>query len=486
MMKSIKKRNTRSSTAMNSEISSNVSIATSSTHENIGQNEQVSVKRARTQRQIVNKKQSVNEPDSVLSSDEFITNQSVGEPTFATLEPVRFDLHDNIHDPPSSPSPLVIDTTEDIVCSQFNVSNCFQNQSNENYNPPRTPLGYTRTNNNSKYMMHSFSHKDSSLNINQKERPINSNTASTNVTIRTPTVDKNTSNSFSQISNRSIVVSADQFRRNSNEENIYNQRTSTSWPPHHEPISNANQGIYDDSFSIDSIPPETKNVLSRFPEFRHLVKAYKHEQQKCKTWISDYARLKRNYDRLEQNSFPRPSAPALHYLIDLVTHIQQSNGTGDSRSNEQLAKDLGVSLVILMNLKDITPQQTALNLFNYFYPGYAAKKDLDSINNLELLKPGLLETMLVFAQRAAPGVGYRIQDIRETLGNSIRGARFHFRKKINTINDAAVFLDNDNVDRDDSRRGKNQNTSYDNATDVTGIHMKEKYGGSTFDDNESL
>jgi len=37
------------------------------------------------------------------------------------------------------------------------------------------------------------------------------------------------------------------------------------------------------------------------------------------------------------------------------------------------------------------------------------------------------------------------QDLRDTLGNSIRGARYHFRKKNGPIADAAAFLDNNNI-----------------------------------------
>ena len=80
---------------------------------------------------------------------------------------------------------------------------------------------------------------------------------------------------------------------------------------------------------------------------------------------------------------------------------------------------------------------------------------------------------LVFAQRAAPGVGYQLPDLRETLGNSIRGARYHFRKKNGNIADAAAFLDKDNVNGSDYSR--EQNTSHDNPTDVV-VNMNENNG----------
>ena len=50
--------------------------------------------------------------------------------------------------------------------------------------------------------------------------------------------------------------------------------------------------------------------------------------------------------------------------------------------------------MFLVGLKDVTPQQTALNLFNHLYPGYEAKVKLGSVNNLEVTRPDLLETIL--------------------------------------------------------------------------------------------
>lgn len=81
-------------------------------------------------------------------------------------------------------------------------------------------------------------------------------------------------------------------------------------------------------------------------------------------------------------------------MVDLVTTIQRSGGRGDPRSDEEVANDLGETQIFLMGLKDVTPQQTALNVFNHLYPGYEAKVRLNSVNRLEVEKPGLLETIL--------------------------------------------------------------------------------------------
>ena len=39
-----------------------------------------------------------------------------------------------------------------------------------------------------------------------------------------------------------------------------------------------------------------------------------------------------------------------------------------------------------------------------------------------------------------------MQDLRETLSNSIRGARYHFRKKNGDIANAMAFVEKDNID----------------------------------------
>jgi hypothetical protein len=97
---------------------------------------------------------------------------------------------------------------------------------------------------------------------------------------------------------------------------------------------------------------------------------------------------------LSHVSLARPSATTLNYLLDLVTQIQQSGGRGDPRSDQDLASALGASPIVLLSLKNTSPQQTALNVFNYLYPGYTAKLKLGSIDKLELLKPGLIDTIL--------------------------------------------------------------------------------------------
>ena len=120
---------------------------------------------------------------------------------------------------------------------------------------------------------------------------------------RTAAVDRSIINSFLQPSNRPISVSADRFRRDSAKENTYNHVTSTPSSSRYEQVNDITLDVPNGSFSIDSIPPETRNILTRFPEFRRLVREYKHERQKCNTWINDYARLKKNYEGLKEKSF---------------------------------------------------------------------------------------------------------------------------------------------------------------------------------------
>jgi hypothetical protein len=78
-----------------------------------------------------------------------------------------------------------MDTTEDIICSRFDISDySAQNQSNGNYHPARTPLGNNRTNNNSKNVTRSYCDKGLPINIDQQETSMNVNANSTSVSIR--------------------------------------------------------------------------------------------------------------------------------------------------------------------------------------------------------------------------------------------------------------------------------------------------------------
>ncbi len=84
----------------------------------------------------------------------------------------------------------------------------------------------------------------------------------------------------------------------------------------------------------------------------------------------------------------------MNYLVDMVSVIQKSGGRADPRTDEQIARDLGESSIFLVSLRDPDPQQTALNLFNHFYPSYEDKLKLETVPNLEKKNPGFLQTIL--------------------------------------------------------------------------------------------
>ncbi|CAF3898928.1 unnamed protein product [Rotaria sp. Silwood2] len=385
--------------------------------------------------------------NKLLFDDQSVGNNPADVSTFTASKPVALDQLNNINDQENSPPPLIIDTDKETCSSHSIMSDYFprtepigerlpsdqRNAANKTYNylsnnPTRSPFNENR------------SVGDDQPN---KERPPEEN--------RTPVVNRSTarqctSNIRLQSSTPRIIVSVDRRRSDSNEDLNHNHRIPIPIrSSHHHQLNNG--GLldeYNDSFSVDSIPKETYEILSRFSEFRRLVKAYNSEKKKCLIWSKDFGRLQASYKQLEENSFPRPPAVALSYLVDLVTQIQQSGGRGDPRTDEQIARDLGESSIFLMGLKDVTPQQTALNLFNHLYPGYEAKVELDSVNNLEVLKPGLLETMLTFAQRSAPGTNYKTQELRDSLSNSIRGARYQWRKLSSSITHAATVLERRN------------------------------------------
>ncbi|CAF3052266.1 unnamed protein product [Rotaria sp. Silwood2] len=305
----------------------------------------------------------------------------VDEPTFTTLETVSLNQHGNFNELENSPPPLVIDI---LVKKQIHLNRLCLTMLEE---------------------------------VNQ-----------------TPSIDQSTENQCelsirSQSSNFHIIASDDRRRRNSEEDLNFNHTSATPIrPPHHNQISNGFADAFNNSFSVDTISCDIYDTLSSFPDFLCLVKAYQEEQKKCSNWQKEFASLKNDYEQLKANSFPRPPAPALNFLVDLVTLIKQSSGLEDSRSDDQLASDLGEDTTFLMGLKGDTPQETVLNLFNHIYPGYETKAQLGSTKKLKIKNPGLLETILAFAQRSSPGTIYKMRDLQNTLNSSIRGARFRWRK----------------------------------------------------------
>jgi len=64
------------------------------------------------------------------------------------------------------------------------------------------------------------------------------------------------------------------------------------------------------------------------------------------------------------------------------------------------------------------------------------------------------------------------------LSNSIRGARFHFRKKNINVNEAAAYLVNHDVNMDNPQNDLNRNANNNNPIDVIDINMDmdDQYG----------
>ena len=116
-----------------------------------------------------------------------------------------------------------------------------------------------------------------------------------------------------------IMVSVDRHRdrededenfnrhRHREEENDnFNQRPRTSTPIRPSQYSTRAVTILDnsfDEFSVEAIPADQYAILSRFDEFRRLMKAYRAEKQRSNTWAHDYARLAKQHKILQENSF---------------------------------------------------------------------------------------------------------------------------------------------------------------------------------------
>jgi hypothetical protein len=65
---------------------------------------------------------------------------------------------------------------------------------------------------------------------------------------------------------------------------------------------------------------------------------------------------------------------------------------------------------------------------------------------------------LAFAQRSAPGTNYKINELREGLSNSIRGARFHWRRMRTSVTQAVAAVAGGN---DDNMEDHNENHDYE-------------------------
>lgn len=64
------------------------------------------------------------------------------------------------------------------------------------------------------------------------------------------------------------------------------------------------------------------------------------------------------------------------------------------------------------------------------------------------------------------------------MSNSIRGARFHSRKKAINLDEVAAFLVNDNVNMNNPQNDLNRNANNNDPIDVIDINMvmDDQYG----------
>jgi hypothetical protein len=83
----------------------------------------------------------------------------------------------------------------------------------------------------------------------------------------------------------------------------------------------------------------------------------------------------------------------------LVDRIRTPTGSIDTRSDEQLATDLGVSRLALIGFENSDPQKCALSVFNHLYSSYESRAELENFkifaeNNAQILEDILGEFRL--------------------------------------------------------------------------------------------
>lgn len=345
------------------------------------------------------------------------------ENSFGEREPLSLVKDNNLNEPATPSVEMFVESTEETNSSQLQKSNySLQKECHSSISISRTPISRKSMKLSSNVNQISPTCQFDCNNPREEEvmaeRESNFNRLQStykdlkkNILFRTPSVVRKTPALYSEPRNQLIVPSIEKSSPVTRTDTSYNCRTSTpTSSSRHDQLNRTPGFSYNESFSIDSISPETYDILSKFAEFRKLMKAYKAEVQKSQTWINDYSRLKRKYELLEANSFrklilfirtylicsfvARPSAASLDYLVELVTKIQQSGGQSDPRTDQQLADDLGLSLLLLSSFKESSPQQAALNVFNHIYPGYRSKVELGSAINMDQSNPGQLNSIL--------------------------------------------------------------------------------------------
>ncbi|CAF1259933.1 unnamed protein product [Adineta ricciae] len=174
--------------------------------------------------------------------------------------------------------------------------------------------------------------------------------------------------------------------------------------------------------------PKEIPLLETFPEYRKLFRDCERVKKENETWSKDYQALTNRMRRLEQTTFPRPTADGYAFIEQLMQSLNNSRRDEDTRTNTELARDFGMTEATLMSLSNTDPQKTALRLFNALFPSHQQKEALINVAHLKVLHPNLLDDILVFARRCSPGCGYNSSMLKEAIGNSIRCARHQMRR----------------------------------------------------------
>ncbi|CAF3249836.1 unnamed protein product [Rotaria sp. Silwood2] len=177
--------------------------------------------------------------------------------------------------------------------------------------------------------------------------------------------------------------------------NINIQKLNTPSNPRAKSNLSASSQASASNQSLSNINYTTNNsaILETFSEYRNLKRDLQQASHQIENWKSDYNTLKRQMEKLKNNSFPRPTAEGRIFIEQLLESLKSGEGVGDKRSLSQLAIDIGVPETVLLSSSSIDPQKSALHVFNYLFPTNEDKVSLLNVANVMIKYPSLLDNI---------------------------------------------------------------------------------------------
>ncbi|CAF2936837.1 unnamed protein product [Rotaria sp. Silwood2] len=216
----------------------------------------------------------------------------------------------------------------------------------------------------------------------------------------------------------------------------------------------------------------TRALIEGSLEYRELKRLFNEEQRKNRELRKDYALLKKELDNLRSSSIPRPSAPVVGWLEEVLGSIDEGQYQGDGRSKSEVADALNLDPISLLTVVGRTAQKTALKIFRRKYPTPRARANIGSIVEMDEEE---LQNIYVYARWLHRKYHYSISDMRKAIATSIRNA-VNYVRKLTYEQDVQLNAIASATELDDKERDRQVQSALDNlqrALDKSNIDEDE-------------